>query len=94
MRSQRPLEPERKTGGNEFDRTGFRRHTLVEPSLIVPEAAAESFLGERTGWCRRDGRLAVGALIFAGLVVVGAVSLVGAEDDPGTAVETSDERLL
>ncbi len=32
-----------------------------------------------------------GALVFAGLVVIGAVSLVGAEDDPGTAIETSDD---
>ncbi|MFN2099083.1 hypothetical protein [Altererythrobacter sp. MF3-039] len=31
-----------------------------------------------------------GALLFAGLVVLGAVSLVGVEDDPGTVVETSD----
>ncbi len=32
-----------------------------------------------------------GALVFAAIVVVGAVGLVGAEDDPGAATETSDE---
>lgn len=31
-----------------------------------------------------------GALAFAALVALGAVMLVGAEDEPGTVVETSD----
>lgn len=32
-----------------------------------------------------------GALIFAGIIVLGAVSLVGVEDDPGTVVEATDD---
>ena len=32
-----------------------------------------------------------GALIFAGIVVLGAVGVIGVEDDPGTVIETSDD---
>ena len=32
-----------------------------------------------------------GALIFAGIVILGAVTVVGGADDPGAVIETSDD---